>query len=302
VRIVLGLIAVATSVAFAAGQDSTVLGVSAKPNTVRAASPVTATATGKGLCGAVHIDWGDGTAITYPTSTLPVSQSHSYQYGGSYTIRAQGMGNCSGQATTTIRVEGPPPPAAPAPPAPPAAPPAPAKGASIVSVDVSTPGDAEQPSMRAIRVAGTGTCAYKLDFGDGNSEGRNAPLPDVVRHNYPAPGRYRVVATASAPCAGSARSSVVVGDSDPDAGRVRGRVSAVDVATDARTDTPVVINLQGSGYCKVTVDFDDERQREITATLPARVTHRFENRGDYQIVAWAHSPCTGGGSADLRVR
>jgi len=298
VRIVLGLITVATSIALGAGQDSTVLGVSAKPTVARAGSPVTAIASGKGLCGAVHVDWGDGTAITYPTSTLPVSQSHTYQYGGSYTIRAQGMGNCSGQATTTVRVEGPPPPAPPTPPVPPSAP---ATGPSIVSVDVSTPGDAE-PSMRSIRVAGTGTCAYKLDFGDGNSEGRNAALPDVVRHNYPAPGRYRVVATASAPCAGTARSFVVVGDSDPDAGRTRGRVSAVDVATDARTDSPVVINIQGSGYCKVTVDFDDERQREITATLPARVTHRFENRGDYQIVAWAHAPCTGGGSADLRVR
>jgi hypothetical protein len=293
VRIVLGLIAFATSAAFAAGQDSAVLGVSVKPATVRAGSAVTATASGNGLCGAVHIDWGDGTAITYPTSTLPVSQSHNYRYGRSYTIRAQGMGNCAGQATTTIRVEGPPPP--PAAPTPPAPPPAPTKGPSIASVDVSTPGDGG-PNMRAIRVTGTGTCAYKLDFGDGNNEGRNASLPEVVRHNYPAQGRYTIIATASPPCTGTARSTVVVGGTDS------GRVNGVDVAADARAGAPVVINLQGSGYCRITVDFDDERQREITTTLPARVTHRYANPGDYEIVAWAHAPCTGGGSADIRVK
>jgi hypothetical protein len=55
VRIVLGLIAVATSVAFAAGQDRTVLGVSAKSDTVRAAVTGTAAASGKGLCGSADI-------------------------------------------------------------------------------------------------------------------------------------------------------------------------------------------------------------------------------------------------------
>jgi hypothetical protein len=298
---VLGLVAFVMTITAGAGQDSTVLGISAKPDKPSSGTPVTITAAGKGLCGAVHIDWGDGTAITYPTTTLPVAQSHAYQYGGTYTVRAQGMANCTGQATTTVRVAGPPPPPPPTPPSPPAAPAPPKPGtsaAAISGVDISTPSGVG-PQMRSIRVSGTGTCAYTLDYGDGNSEGRNADLPDVVRHNYPARGRYTIVATAAPPCTGTARSSLVIGGSDP--GSV-GRVDGIDVSPDARTDAPVIVMVQGSGQCKVTIDFDDHQQREISAALPARVRHRFEVPGNYEIVAWAHAPCKGGGSAEVRVK
>jgi hypothetical protein len=290
------VLALVACVAAGAAQESTVLGLSAKPAAARAATPISVTATGKGLCGAVHIDWGDGTAITYPTSTLPVTQSHPYQYGGTYTIRAQGMANCSGQATTSVRIEGPPPPPPPPPPAP--APPAPPKKSdapSISGVEISTPRDAG-PNVRAIRVEGTGTCAYTLDYGDGNSEGRNAPLPDVVRHNYPAQGRYTIAATPAAPCTGGGRSIIAVG------GTPAGSVEKVDVRPDARVGAEVVVIVQGSGRCAITVDFDDDTQREVTGTLPARVTHRFDRSGDYEIVVWAQAPCTGGGSANVRVR
>ena len=284
--------------AVGAAQESTVLGISAKPANGRAGTPIAVTAAGKGLCGAVHIDWGDGTAITYPTSTLPVAQSHAYQYGGTYTVRAQGMGNCTGQATTSVRIEGPPPPP---PPPPPAAPPAPAppsrKGEPTINgIAINAPRDAG-PNVRAIRVEGAGTCAYTLDFGDGNSEGRNASLPDVVRHNYPARGRYTIAATPTAPCTGGGRSTVVIGGA-----ATAGSIEKVDVRPDARVGAEVVVIVQGSGQCTITVDFDDETQREITGTLPARVTHRYDRSGDYEIVAWAQSPCTGGASADVRVR
>ena len=361
----------------AAAQDSTVLGITVKPADLQAGAPATATATGSGLCGAVHIDWGDGTAITYATSTLPVSQSHAYKYGGTFTVRAQGMGNCTGQATTRVRVNGPPPPPPPPPPdkapvltgidlsAPSIAPrnsatitlrgegacranldfgdgnsqevsgPLPQSvrhtyavpgryaivatpiapctnrqsvvldvrnepaGPRITNLEISSPANAG-PSVRAIRVNGTGTCAYTLDFGDGNSEGRNANLPDVVRHNYPAEGRYTIVATPAAPCTGTTQSTFTVGvDDRPQTSELR---RLVVTPAETRLGQPVQITLQGAGRCRVTVDFGDDRQRDVAEVLPYRLTHRYTMSGDYEIVAWTHPPCNGGASADVRVR
>jgi hypothetical protein len=173
----------------AAAQDSTVLGISLKPDEAQAGAAVTATATGSGLCGAVHIDWGDGTAITYATSTLPVSQSHVYKYGGTFSVRAQGMGNCAGQATTRVRVNGPPPPPPPPPPE---------KGATLSGIDLSAPSIAPRNAV-TITLRGEGACRANLDFGDGNSQEVSGPLPQSVRHTYAVPGKYSIVATPLRP-------------------------------------------------------------------------------------------------------
>ena len=362
------LMSSSSAAAAATAQDSMVVSLSVKPDNAQAGAPVTATAGGSGLCGAVHIDWGDGTAITYATSVLPVSQSHVYKHGGTFSVRAQGMGNCAGQATTQVKVAGPPPP-------PPAAkltavelsPPAIAPRAAVtitlrgegscrVTVDfgdgnsqelggalplsvrhtyalagkyniVAAPvtacgdrqvatlavGDAPgapridaiqisrpegtSPGMRAIRVTGAGRCAYTLEFGDGNSEGRNADLPEVVRHNYPAEGRYTVVATAAAPCKGRAQSTLVVGD---DRGAMLSRLTVRPRTV--RLGEAIDVMLVGSGLCRVTVNFGDDRQREVAEALPYRLTHRYAATGTYQVVAVTHPPCSGGGSADIRVR
>jgi hypothetical protein len=296
--------AIVGATAGSASQESVVTGVSLRPDQAQAGATVNATAAGSGLCGAVHIDWGDGIAITYPTSTLPVSQSHVYKYGGTYTVRAQGMGNCAGQATTTIKVAGPPPPPPPPPPSaptPPAAPPKPteARQASIANIEISRPAGAPT-SARSIRVNGTGRCAYTLNYGDGNTEGRNADLPDVVRHNYPADGRYTVVATASAPCGGTAQAQLVIGRDDFPVRRELRRLTITP--REAGIGDQIQIRLDGSGSCRVTVDFGDDRQREVDAVLPYRLTHRFTNRGDYEVIAWADAPCSGGASGEVRVR
>jgi hypothetical protein len=299
-----GAVATSSSSVADAAQESTVLNISVKPDDAQAGAPVNATASGSGLCGAVHIDWGDGTAITYPTSRLPVTQSHVYKYGGTYTVRAQGMGNCTGQATTRLKVTGPPPPPPPPPPAP--TPPSPPKDSKIAprvaELEISEPADSA-PSVRVIRVNGRGTCAYTIDFGDGNSEGRNADLPDQVRHNYPAEGRYRIVASGSAPCTGRAETTIVIGTPSDDRRPPAMVLRRLTVTPpDTRTGDPVDVTLEGSGRCRVTVDFGDDQQREVTEPLPYRLTYRFAVPGDFEIVAWAHPPCDGGGSAEVRVR
>ena len=63
------------------------------------------TASGTNPCGAVRIDYGDGTeAITHPITEVPVTIDYTYTRPGDYRIRAEGMGNCDGNVTTNLRV------------------------------------------------------------------------------------------------------------------------------------------------------------------------------------------------------
>jgi hypothetical protein len=352
----------------AAAQGS-VQGLTVSAGTVDAGDTVSATATGTSPCGAVHIDWGDGTAITYATETLPVTQTHVYKSGGTFNLRAQGMGNCTGEARSRIVVKGPPPPpptltrivvsAAKAEPRAPvdialegsgacavrldfgdgngetiratlpqrvrhaygapgrytivATPQSPCverrtatieiatqESNEITGISVDQPAGASQ-SERSITVHGTGRCAYVLDFGDGNRDTRTSALPDVVRHNYPAAGRYRVVATARPPCRGTMDWTFVVGSQQE--GRPDGRLSGVRVRPQAvGTTEPVTIVIDGSGTCRFVVDFHDGESRTLTERLPFRLQYSYPQPGDYTIVVWAHEPCSGDGEALVRVR
>src|SRR6188768_2838309 len=97
----------------------TISGVQGSASSVNVGSAVTFTVAGSNPCGAVNIDYGDGTAITYAITGLPVSQSHQFDKAGNFTVIARGMGNCDGEARTSIVVAAPapaPPPSAPAPP------------------------------------------------------------------------------------------------------------------------------------------------------------------------------------------
>jgi hypothetical protein len=353
----------------ASARQGIITGLAVSPATADAGTAVRATATGSpSACGAVHINWGDGTAITYATETFPVIQSHVYKGGGTFTVRAQGMGNCRGEATSRVVIKGPPAP--PPPPAPrltavvlspssaaprtpvtitlqgsgacsltldfgdgnnqeirgslpvtvrhtyalegsytivaaPAAPCAERRSATlgvgprqnprITAIEIDSP-PGSPASMRAITIAGSGRCAYELDFGDGNSETRNAALPDVVRHNYPAEGSYPVVATAAPPCSGTRRSTVVVGRN------LRGSMSHVEARPAvARTGEAVTVTVAGTGTCRFVVDFDDGESRTLTESLPHRLTYRYAQPGAYVIVAWTHEPCSGQGDVMLRI-
>jgi hypothetical protein len=64
---------------------------------------VTFRVTGTNPCGAVHIDYGDGEAITTPIVELPATITHRYARSGEYAIAARGMGNCEGRTTLGVR-------------------------------------------------------------------------------------------------------------------------------------------------------------------------------------------------------
>jgi hypothetical protein len=76
---------------------------------------------GQNPCGAVHLQFGDGTDnVTYPIRELPWSVEREYARTGQFQVRAIGMGNCDGEAVSSARVTS----VRPQPVAPPAAPPA----------------------------------------------------------------------------------------------------------------------------------------------------------------------------------
>ena len=269
-------------------------GLTLSPAAAEVGVTVSATATGSaGPCGAVHIDWGDGNTITYATERLPVTQTHVYKSAGTFNLRAQGMANCRGEARTRIVITAPPPP--PPPPA------APRSRRQITALSGEVPPGADA-SVRSFTVQGNGRCSYLLDFGDGNNEAREAVLPDVVRHNYPAEGRYTAIATARPPCSGVMRFTFIVARSSQTA-NVPGSISRVDVRPQvARIGVRIAVTVAGSGTCTFVVDFGDGQSRTLTERLPHRLTYRYTQAGDHEIVVSGQAPCAGRGDAVLRVR
>jgi len=364
-------------VTFAAGpvRAGTVTGATVTHGSVPVGTAASVIVSGTNPCGAAHINYGDGTAITYAITGLPTTQTHAYDRAGSYTVTVRGMGNCDGEVTTTVTVTAPaPPPPAPVQAAPAAqitdvemtplpgrtgqpitfkivgtgtcsyevhygdgnaqevtgqlpqqlrhtygrvdtytvivkpAPPcigkftqqlpivdAPVQVPRIVRVLVSpTPADAGQPVSMSLE--GAGACAYAVDFGDGNSESRSGNLPDTFRHVYSAPGGYTVLVTATAPCTGSARARLEVRPL-----QVSGVTGVELVSASVPRSTAATIVINGSGTCAVVVDFGDGNSQTVSGPLPRRVTHTYPAAGRYRIQATADAPCTGSGVATLDV-
>lgn len=97
-----------------AAQRGVIRSVTVSPSSAEAGAAVEITVTGDNPCGAVRLDYGDGTErITHPLTQVPATIRYVYKEPGRYQVRAEGMGNCDGQAATSIRVR--PSPGAPRP-------------------------------------------------------------------------------------------------------------------------------------------------------------------------------------------
>src|SRR5262249_13329205 len=152
------------------------------------------------------IIYGDGTAITYAISSLPTTQAHAYDNPGTYTITAKGMGNCDGEATTRVTVTGSPKPQ-------------PSPAAQVTELEM-LPNPARVREAVTIAIKGSGTCAFTLEFGDGNTQEINAALPQQVRHVYPAAQAYTVIVRPVPPCSGKFTEQLRVVDTAPPAARI----------------------------------------------------------------------------------
>ena len=350
-----------------ASQRGVVNGLAVTPDRAQTGTRITATVTGVNPCGAVFVDWGDGTAVTHPISELPTTQTHTYSAAGAYTVKARGMGNCDGEASAAVRIDAPPAPpirrqltafavSSPGVRGTPVNMTLDGQGACRVAVafgDGNTqefsvelphtvthvygmpgaynvtasamppceggrhtarlevtsrpaaprltgltvrPDRAARQGTAIIEVAGTGSCSYLLEYGDGNRERRTATLPDRVQHVYPPGGSFAVVATAEAPCEGKVQETLAA--DRPGAG-----IERLVVSPDpARTRSRVSLRIEGRGTCRVTVDFDDGNEQSIEGQLPLRIFHTYARPGRYEIWATTVSPCSGDARTLLQVR
>ncbi len=167
---------------------ATITAVSFSPAPATVRQPVTIAVEGRGVCAFV-VEFGDGNKQDF-SGTLPMRVSHTYGAAASYRVIVGPVAPCTGKFTETLVVQ-------------------PRGGASISGLQIA-PSPAEVSQGVTIKVLGAGTCGYRIDFGDGNSEERTKPLPDTVAHVYSAADTYAVAVTATSGCSGSARRSLTV--------------------------------------------------------------------------------------------
>lgn len=245
---------------------------------------VSVTTTGTNPCGAAHIDYGDGTAITYAITGLPTTQTHTYQKPGSSAIVARGMGNCDGEASTRIEVTGQAPPTAPVAPN------------EITGVGFTPrPGVVRQPV--AINVTGRGACVFTIDFGDGNHQEVKGEFPQRINHTYTLVDTYTVIVAPVAPCVGKFTERLQIAARGGE--RITGLTIDPPLADVRRT---VTITVEGVGTCGYRINYGDGNHEDRVKPLPDRVTHVYNAAGSYTIAVAASGTCEGRTQRTLDVR
>ena len=262
----------------------TVTAVKANAASAAVGVTVTVTASGTNPCGAAHIDYGDGTAITYAITGLPTAQTHTYQKPGSYTIVARGMGNCDGEVSTRIEVTGQAPP------------PAPVAPTGITGVGFTPrPGVVRQPV--ATNVTGRGACLFTIEFGDGNRQEVKGEFPQRINHTYALVDTYTVIVAPVAPCVGKFTERLQI------AARGGERITGLTIdppLTEVRRT--VTITVEGAGTCGYRINYGDGNHEDRVKPLPDRLTHVYNAVGSYTIGVAASGTCEGRTQRTLDVR
>jgi hypothetical protein len=266
-------------------QRGVVNGVKANTASIAVGAPVSVTVTGINPCGAAFIDYGDGTAITYAITGLPTTQSHAYTKPGAYPIKARGMGNCDGDAATTLTVTGPP-----------AVPPPPAAPNAITGIGFTpTPGVVKEPV--AINVVGHGACAFTVKFGDGNQQEVSGQFPQRINHTYAVAKTYTVIVAPVAPCVGKFTERLQV------AARGGARITGLAIDPNpADTGRLITVDVEGAGNCGYRIDYGDGNHEDRTKPLPDRLHHVYNAPGSYTIAVAAAGACDGRSQHILDVR
>ena len=263
-RSIAAFLVTASLVGSGAAAAGTVTAVKADAATAPVGATVTVTASGTNPCGAAHIDYGDGTAITYAITGLPTAQTHAYQKPGVFAIVARGMGNCDGTATARIEITGmtvPPPPVD--------------VPNAILGVGFTPKiGVVRQPV--AINVTGRGVCAFTIDFGDGNQQDFNGPLPQRVNHTYAVARIYTVIVAPAPPCTGKFTERLQV------ATRAGERITALTIdPIPGRVGQAVAIVVEGVGTCGYRIEYGDGNHEDRSKPLPDRLHHVYNAPGSY---------------------
>ncbi len=270
-----------------AADAGTIAKVTAAPAVVVTGQTVTFTEEGTNPCGASNMTYGDGVVITYAITELPAKQTHVFEKPGTYTVIARGMGNCDGEATTTVQVN---PAAAPPPPTP-------QKGPHITSVEFVPPQGVIRRPVTFV-VNGQGPCRFTAQFGDGNSRELSVNLPYRFDHTYAVADTYTTIIAPESPCNGKFTQLLTVAVR-PGAPRL---FEVVIEPTITRAGQPVTITVKGTGTCNYAIDFGDGNNDSRNTALPDRMSHNYPAPGEYIVTATAIPPCTGSGQHTLDVR
>ncbi len=169
-----------------------VVAVSVSPASPTVNQAATVTVTGQDPCGAVHIDFGDGIAQTYPITGLPFITQHTWSTTGSKTITATGQGNCTGQATVTLQVT--------------------QSRGGVVAVSIA-PASPSVNQAATVTITGQNPCgAAIINFGDGGIAQTThfTSLPFSTQHTWTTPGAKTVTAIGQGTCTGHASQNIQV--------------------------------------------------------------------------------------------
>jgi len=270
-----------------AADAGTITKVTASPAVVVTGQAVLFTEEGANPCGASNMNYGDGIVITYAIPELPAKQTHAFEKPGTYTVIARGMGNCDGEATTTVQVN---PPAAPPPPTAP-------QGPHITSVEFVPPQGVIRRPVTFV-VNGQGPCRFTARFRDGNSRELSVNLPYRFDHTYGVADTYTTIIAPEAPCSGKFTQLLTVA-ARPGAPRLF-EVTIEPPIT--RAGQAVTITVKGTGTCNYAIDFGDGNNDSKTGELPERIRHNYPAAGEYVVTANAVAPCTGSARRMVRVR
>lgn len=264
------LVVLASGTNAEARQLGAVTGLNVTPTRAHTGATMTATVTGKNPCGAVLVDWGDGTAITHAIVDLPVTKTHAYAAAGRYNVTARAMGNCEGEVSQTVHIDAPPAGRAPV---------------QLTGLTVASPGAIGTPVSMTLQ--GEGACVVSVGFGDGNTQELSVQLPHTFTHVYSVPRGYNVTASSVPPCEGGRHTVRLDVARQPVAPRISGMTVTPTGLGNA------TIQVAGSGTCSYMLAFGDGNTERRTVALPDRVQHVYPPAGSFVVVATAEPPCEG---------
>jgi len=96
-----------TLASFSALADGTITGVSPHPSPGVTCSLNTITISGSGTCGTFLFQLGDATTTVHLPGNFPILVYHAYSAAGTYSLTAEGQGNCTGVVSASLQVLGP---------------------------------------------------------------------------------------------------------------------------------------------------------------------------------------------------
>jgi hypothetical protein len=157
-----------------------ITGVGFTPKIGVVQQPVAINVAGHGAC-AYAVSFGDGNQQEM-NGALPQRINHTYAVAQTYAVIVAPVAPCVGKFTERLQVA--------------------TRGGERITGITIDPMPADVRRTLTIDVEGVGTCAYRIEYGDGNHEDRTKPLPDRLHHVYNATGSYIIEVAASGTCEG----------------------------------------------------------------------------------------------------